>query len=209
MATSVTPASPHLSYAWRHADPYADALAEARALRTWQRLAIASGVTSLAPGLVLLFWPDRTLWVAASAMGGWFLVTGVICLIEAVVAGEASSGSRALSAVAGLLYLIVGIVCVRHLLPAANVLAIVVGTAWTAGGLSEVISAVTGQRGGWARLGAVAAGAISTIGGLTLAFWLDISLTTLMWISGLGLLAFGTVQAVLAVRASHPGPLPR
>ena len=60
---------------------------------------------------------------------------------------------------AGLLYLIAGIVCVRGLLHSLELLAIVVGIAWLAGGLCEVISAVIGGRGGWARLGAVASGA--------------------------------------------------
>jgi uncharacterized membrane protein HdeD (DUF308 family) len=50
----------------------------------------------------------------------------------------------------------------------------------------------------------VAAGAVGVARGPALAFGPGISLTVLVWISALGLLAVGSVQAVLAVRASRP-----
>jgi uncharacterized membrane protein HdeD (DUF308 family) len=191
-----------------YADPYADALREARALRTWQRLATTAGATSLTLGFVLLLWPTPTLGLAAAVLGVALIAAGVICLVEAVVAGEGSSGSRALSAVAGLLYLIVGIMCVRGLFASVELLAVVVGIAWIAGGISEVISAVTGQRGGWARLGAAVAGAVAVFSGVALAFWPGVTETVLAWTGGLGLLAAGTVQSVLAIRATLPPRLP-
>jgi uncharacterized membrane protein HdeD (DUF308 family) len=203
----VTSSTQDLPGRWRvadsYADPYADALREARAVRSWQRLAIVAGTGSLALGLVLLFWPAPTLGLAAGVLGAWLIVAGAVCLVEAVVAGEGSSGSRALSAVAGLLYLIVGLLCVRNLLTSVELLAIVVGIAWIAGGISEVISAVTGQRGGWARAGAVAAGAVGVTGGTVLAFWPAVTPRTLAYLAALTLLATGAVQAALALRATR------
>jgi uncharacterized membrane protein HdeD (DUF308 family) len=205
MLSSATSTRVDLPPAWP-VDPYADTAREATALRTWQRLAVAGGAASLGLGLVLMFWPGRTLAVVATALGVWLLVAGVLQLVQAVVPGESSGTSRTLSAVAGLLYLVAGVVCVRGLLASLEPLAIIVGTVWMTGGISEIISATTGGRGGWARLGATAAGGIGVIGGLTLAFWPGISLATIGWIAGLWLLGIGTVQVVLAVRASRPAP---
>jgi hypothetical protein len=188
-------------------DPYAHTALEARAVRAGQRLAGASGATSLTLGLALLLWPGRTLLVATTILGAWLLAAGLFRLADAAAPGEATGASRALAAVAGLLYLITGIVCVRSLLPSLELLAIAVGIAWFAGGVSEIISALTGGPGGWARRGAVTAGAAASLGGLTLVFWPAISPATLVWLAGAWLLGIGTVQVARAIRAGRPaGP---
>jgi uncharacterized membrane protein HdeD (DUF308 family) len=185
-------------------DPYADNVREARALRACRLLAVAGGVTSLGFGLALLLWPERSPSSVATTLGGWLLAAGALRLMDAAPPGEAGSVSRALSAVAGLHYLIVGIVCVRHLLTSVELMAIVVGIAWFAGGVTEIMSAVTGGRGGWVRLGPVAAGAIAVLGGLVLAFWPGISLSTLVLVCGAWLLANGALHVALAFRAGRP-----
>jgi uncharacterized membrane protein HdeD (DUF308 family) len=185
-------------------DPYAHTALEARAVRAGQRLAIATGAVSLSLGLALLLWPGRTPLVAAAILGAWLLAAGLLRLADAAAPGEASGPSRALAAMAGLLYLIAAVTCLRNLLPSLELLAVAVGMAWFAGGVSEIISAVTGGPGGWARRGAVSAGAAAALGGLTLVFWPAISLDTLVWLAGTWLLGIGSVQVARAVRARRP-----
>jgi uncharacterized membrane protein HdeD (DUF308 family) len=189
-----------MSYRDSVADPLGDAAIEARALQTWRRLAVAGGVVSIAMGLILLFWPDETLLVVAALIGVWLVVAGIIRLAESVLTSEARGGARALSAVAGLLYLIVGILCLRNLLTSLELLAVVIGIVWLAGGISEIISAFTRHAGGAGRFAAAAIGLVTVLGGLVLVFWPDISLKVIVWVSGLWLVAIGVVQIILAAR---------
>jgi uncharacterized membrane protein HdeD (DUF308 family) len=193
-----------MSYLGSPAGNLGDAALEARALQTWRRLAIAGGVTSIVLGVILLVWPDGTLYVVAALIGIWLVVAGIIRLAEAVLTSEARGGARALSAIAGLLYLIVGIVCLRNLLTALEVLAVVIGFVWIAGGISEIMSAFTRHAGG-ARVAVAAIGLVTIVGGLVLVFWPDVSLRVIVWVGGLWLLAIGVVQLVLAARVARPG----
>jgi uncharacterized membrane protein HdeD (DUF308 family) len=185
-------------------DPYAHTALEARAVRAGQRLAMATGAVSLSLGLALLLWPGRTPLVAAAILGAWLLAAGLLRLADAAAPGEASGPSRTLAAMAGLLYLIAAVTCLRNLLPSLELLAVAVGMAWFAGGVSEIISALTGGPGGWARRGAVSAGAAAALGGLALVFWPAISLDTLVWLAGAWLLGIGSVQVARALRARRP-----
>ncbi|HYN95025.1 MAG TPA: DUF308 domain-containing protein, partial [Pilimelia sp.] len=181
-----------------------------REMRTWLRLAVLGGAAALGLGAAVLCWP-RGVAVGGVAgtpvavlLGVWLLVASGLRVAESVLPGESGGGARALSAVAGLLYLSAGIVCVRDLSPSLELLAAGVGIVGITGGVSEVIAAVTGHRGGWARHGAVAGGATGVAGGVALAFWPAISLATMVRVTGAWLLAAGVVQVVLAVRASRP-----
>src|SRR5574342_775286 len=82
----------------------------------WRRLALMGGVISLAIGLILLIWPDATLTVIAILVGLWLLLAGAVKLGQAAFIPEGrSAGSRVLQAVAGVLLVILGVVCMRNL----------------------------------------------------------------------------------------------
>ena len=138
----------------------------------------------------------------ATVLGGWLVVAGVLRLVEAGIAAEVG-GSPTLLTVAGLLHVIAGVMCLRDLLHSADLLAVGVGTAWLAGGVSEVMSAVTAGRGGWPRLGALAAGGLGVTGGLLLAFWPQVSLDVIVWVAGGWWLAMAAVHCCLALRATR------
>ncbi|HEY3009679.1 MAG TPA: DUF308 domain-containing protein [Micromonosporaceae bacterium] len=181
-------------------DAFGDAALEAQALQTWRRLALAGGVVSIVTGLILLLWPDETLLVAAALIGIWLVIAGIMRLAESVLTSEARGSARVLSALAGLLYLIVGILCLRNLLKSLEVLAVVIGIVWIAGGISEIMAAFTRLASGGARLAAMVIGLITVLGGIVLVFWPDVSLRVIIWVSGLWLVAIGVVQLVLAAR---------
>jgi uncharacterized membrane protein HdeD (DUF308 family) len=203
MVASATP-----RHAWP-ANPYADTEREARTLRTYQWLSVVSGVASVAFGVALLVWPGRTPAVAAILLGAWLLVAGLLRLVEAArvaagVAGDAAGAARALAAVAGLFYLIGGLVCLRYLPIPVHPLAIVVGIAWFAGGVAEIMSAVTAGRAGWTRLGPVTQGGVGVLSGLGLAFWPELSLGAAVLAAAIALIGNGVAQGALALKAARP-----
>jgi uncharacterized membrane protein HdeD (DUF308 family) len=203
MVASATP-----RHAWP-ANPYADTEREARTLRTYQWLSIVSGIASVGFGVALLVWPGRTPAVVATLIGAWLLVAGLLRLVEAArvaagVVGDAAGAARALAAVAGLFYLIGGLACLRYLPTPAHPLAIVVGIAWFAGGVAEIMSAVTAGRAGWTRLGPVTQGGVGVFSGLALAFWPQLPLGAAVLAASVALIVNGVTQAAVAARAARP-----
>jgi uncharacterized membrane protein HdeD (DUF308 family) len=188
-------------------DPYAHTALEARAMRAGQRLAAAAGATSVPLALALLLWPGRTLLVLTTLLGAWLLAGGLLRLADAAAPGDWGGAARALTAVAGLFYLTAGVLCVRGA-PSLELLALTVGIAGFAGGVGEVFAAVTGGPGGWARRGAVTAGAATALGGLTLVFWPAVTVDAVGRLAGAWLLTIGAAQLARAAAARPAGREP-
>ena len=185
------------------ADIYRDADLETAALAAWRKMTLVGGITSIALGLVLLIWPEQTLLVVAALFGIWLIILGIVRLAGAVTDRGGSTGARVLDGALGIALVILGIVCLANLVGSLAALAILIGLIWIIAGLVEIVSAFTRRMGGWQRIGTIAFGVISVIGGLVVMFWPSISLTVLVWLTGLWLILLGIVQLILAWRASR------
>jgi uncharacterized membrane protein HdeD (DUF308 family) len=185
-------------------DPYGDAALEAAAFKTFKRMALAGAVASIIMGLVLLIWPDKTLALLAALIGVWLCVVGIVRIAEAFVTKGMTKGARALTALAGVLYLVIGIICLSNLLGSITVLAVVLGIVWVIGGAIEMVTALT-RANGWGKASGLLLGLLSLLAGLVLLFWPERSLTVLVWILGLWLLAIGIIQLILALTAHRAG----
>lgn len=183
------------------ADVYRDADLESAALNAWRKMAVIGGITSIVLGLVLLIWPKQTLLVVAALFGIWLVILGIARLAGAITDRGASTGTRALEGVLGLALVILGIVFLAHLVGSLKVLALLIGLIWIFAGLVEIVSAFTRRMGGWRRIGTIIFGAISILGGIVVLAWPGISLTVLVWLTGLWLILLGVVQLALAWRA--------
>lgn len=185
------------------ADVYRDADLESAALKAWRKMAVVGGITSIALGLVLLIWPEQTLLVVAALFGIWLVILGIVRLAGALTDRDASTGTRALEGLLGLALVILGIVCLAHLVGSLKALALLIGLIWIVAGLVEIVSAFTRRMGGWRRVGTIVFGAISILGGVVVLLWPGISLTVLVWLTGLWLILLGIIQLALAWRASR------
>ena len=183
-------------------DIYHDADLEIAALKAWRRMTLVGGITSIALGLVLLVWPEQTLLVIAALFGLWLIILGITRLADAFANRDNITGARALEGALGLALVILGIVCLINLIGSLKALAVLIGLIWVFAGLVEIASLFTRRMGGWQRTGTIAFGAVSIIGGLVVLLWPKLSLTTLVWLTGLWLILLGIVQLALAWRAS-------
>ncbi|HWB35725.1 MAG TPA: DUF308 domain-containing protein [Rugosimonospora sp.] len=178
--------------------------------RWWSRLALAGGVVSLVLGIILLVWPKETLVVVAVLLGIWLVIAGITGLAQAIFAPEGRSGGlRVLKALGGVLYLIAGILCIRHLFATVTFLAVLVGISWLVVGVVEVFSAFGEQASGWYRVGSFGLGLLTILAALVVLIWPTPSLVTLAWLAGIWLLVLGIAQIVMAartLRARHPVP---
>lgn len=167
----------------------------------WQVMMLVAVVT-FAVGLILLVWPKATVIVVAALLGAALLVTGIFRLIHGFTAQDASGGTRAAYVIIGLLAALAGLYCLRHISVTVVLLAFIVGVFWTLHGIVDLSVAATSGPGTGRGLRAVT-GVLSLAAGLIVMFWPTISLTILLWVMGIWLLAYGVMLGVMAFSMRH------
>ncbi|GAB2991499.1 HdeD family acid-resistance protein [Saccharothrix stipae] len=149
---------------------------------------------TLAIGLAVLLWPGLTLLTAAVLFGVQMLITGVFWLVGSFTA-DAMGRQRWLLAVAGLLALVAGILCLRAPFQTITVLALLLGATWVVGGVAEIFHGF--GKSGWS----VLSGAVTAIGGIVVLVWPVGSLLALVWLLAIVLIVFGAMTIAGAVGA--------
>ena len=167
----------------------------------WQVLMLVAVVT-FAVGLILLVWPKATVIVVAALLGAALLVSGVYRLVHGLAAHGLSGGTRAAYVLIGLLATLAGFYCLRHIDVTVVLLAFIVGVFWTLHGIVDLSVAATSGPGTGRGLRAFT-GVLSLAAGLIVMFWPTISLTILLWVMGIWLLAYGVMLAVMAFQVRH------
>lgn len=172
----------------------------------WERLTIGLGVASIVLGVLLVVWPSETLVVAAVLLGLWLLIAGLIKLAQSAFMPEGrSGGARALQAVGGVLLILVGVLMMRNVFVTIGLLAAIVGVSWLVLGVIQLFSAFSDRFHSWYRLGEFALGVLTVLAGLVVIIWPGISLTAIVWVTGLWLIVIGIAQLVLGWRAGRQG----
>jgi uncharacterized membrane protein HdeD (DUF308 family) len=167
-------------------------------LSTWRKVSLVVGLASLVLGLILLFWPGKTLMVIAALVGVWLVVLGISRIADAVTGRTAGTVSRGFSALAGVIYIVAGILVLANLEASLRFLAILFGVILVASGLSEIIAGISRFRGAGATTLALLMGLVNIAAGVLVLFWPDITLLALAWIAALWLILLGILQLYFA-----------
>jgi uncharacterized membrane protein HdeD (DUF308 family) len=164
---------------------------------------LAYGILTLAAGLAVLVWPSQTLLVIAVLFGIQLIVSGIFRLVAAF-AVDATSGTRVLLALLGILSVIVGLWAVRHVSLTLLALAVLLGIYWIVSGTIELFAAIshreTRER-GWT----IFMGVLSILAGLVVLVWPAPSLLTLALVLGIWLVIFGVMEIMAAFRLRQVG----
>ena len=107
---------------------------------SWQSPLFLGAVT-LVLGIVVTLHPTGSLNVVAILLGILMIISGIFHLIRIFDSGEAH---RIWLGIAGLLFIVVGVVLVRHLHLTRAIIGLVVGIAWIVQGLTALIGAISG-----------------------------------------------------------------
>jgi uncharacterized membrane protein HdeD (DUF308 family) len=170
-------------------------------LSVWRKVSLVSGLASLVLGLILLFWPGKTLMVIAALVGVWLVVSGISRIADAVTGRTAGTTSRGFSALAGVIYIAAGILVLANLEASLRFLAVLFGVILVASGLSEIIAGITRVRGAGVTTLAILTGLVNIAVGVLVLFWPDITLVALAWIAALWLILLGILQLYFAYQA--------
>ncbi|MFD8724604.1 HdeD family acid-resistance protein [Streptomyces sp. NPDC059629] len=162
---------------------------------TWHLL---YGLVSIVIGVIAVAWPGPTLVVLAVVLGAQLIATGVFRIVGSASLGDTGT-ARTLTAVLGVVSLLLGFYSIRHVLITVLALGLLLGVYWIVDGFTAVFAAVDhpGLPGrGWN----IFIGLLGVLAGLTLLTWPGLSLLTLSFLAGLWLIMLGAMQLGLARR---------
>ena len=156
------------------------------------------GILMVAAGVCAVAWPGPTVLVLAVLFGIQIIVSGIFWFISAFTREE-SGGARVLSAILGLLGILIGLYAVRHIIVSVVALALLIGIYWVAYGIAQIYAAIAHRElphRGW--MGFI--GALSVVAGIIVIVWPGPSLVTLALVLGIWLIIYGLMEITLAFR---------
>nr|WP_079105148.1 DUF308 domain-containing protein [Streptomyces prasinopilosus] len=157
---------------------------------------LGSAVATLVPGVLVLVWPEGTLHVLAVLVGLYLLVTGAFRFVA--VFGREEPGERLPGLLLAVLYVLAGVLCLRHPLQTVAALSLIVGVVWLVSGILTLYTALAARdlphRG--VVLGVALLGIVAGIVVLALPAESARALTRLL---GLWLVLLGLAEAAVAL----------
>ncbi len=173
----------------------------------WQATLVL-GVLTLILGIIVSFHPTESLNVVAVLLGILMILSGIFHLIRVLDPAELH---RVWLGIAGLLFIVIGVVLIRHLHLTRAIIGLIIGLTWIVQGLSALIGGIAGGvregRAWW-----IIFGAVSLIAGIVVATAPADSLNVLavllgIWFSIMGIFEIiGGLLLRRALRATEATP---
>ncbi|MFH8896984.1 DUF308 domain-containing protein [Streptomyces coeruleorubidus] len=163
----------------------------------WQAV-LATGVTSLVLGLLVLVWPGASLFAAGVLFGLYLLVSGSLQLASAF-GTHRTTALRVLAFISGTLSILLGLFCFRRPMQSILLLALWIGIAWLFRGITQTLAAAHDPAmpaRGWQ----VFLGTLTVVAGIVLIDAPFESVAVLTLVGGCWLLAVGAAEIATALR---------
>ena len=165
---------------------------------SWQATLLL-GVVTLILGLIVSFHPSGSLNVIAVLLGVLMIISGIFHLIRVF---DNTEPHRVWLGIAGLLFIVIGVVLIRHLHLTIGIVGLIIGITWIVQGLVSLIAGLSGGsregRGWWIFLGIV-----SLIAGIVVASAPVSSVTVLAVLIGIWFIVMGVFEIIGAFMLRH------
>jgi uncharacterized membrane protein HdeD (DUF308 family) len=154
------------------------------------------GLVTLVLGVILAARPTGALTVIAVLLGVTMIVSGVFHIVRAL---DGRENARVWRGISGVLFIVAGLVLIRHLDLSLALIGLFIGFTWIIQGVLALMESVSGGRGrsetGWS----VLFGVISLIAGIVVVSWPIASVRTLTTFLGVWFIVMGLMQMIGAV----------
>jgi uncharacterized membrane protein HdeD (DUF308 family) len=159
-------------------------------------LVVVMGILSIVLGALVIVYPGATIVTVAIFFAAWLFVSGIFSVIGAFTT-DGDTGSRVLSAIIGVLSVIVGFALLRTPFQSVEVVIFVIGVFWVAQGIVTFVRAFSHRRGrGWG----IAIGILGIVAGIIILQYPISSAVTLALIGGIWLIILGVMQIVTGIQ---------
>jgi uncharacterized membrane protein HdeD (DUF308 family) len=158
---------------------------------SWQA-ALFLGVVTLILGLIVTFHPTTSLNVIAVLLGILSIVSGLFNLIRVF---DPRERHRVWLGIAGLLFIVIGVILIRHLHLTRSIIGLVIGLTWIVQGLTALIGGISGGvregRAWW-----IIFGVVSLIAGIVVVTAPASSLDVLAVLLGIWFIIMGIFEII-------------
>jgi uncharacterized membrane protein HdeD (DUF308 family) len=158
---------------------------------SWQAT-VFLGVLTLILGVIVSFHPTGSLNVIAVLLGVLMILSGIFHLIRVFDPEELH---RVWLGVAGLLFIVIGVVLIRHLHLTRSIIGLIIGITWIVQGLAALIGGISGGvregRAWW-----ITFGIVSLIAGIVVAATPASSLNVLAVLLGIWFVIMGIFEII-------------
>ncbi len=158
---------------------------------SWQATLVL-GVLTLILGIIVSFHPTGSLNFVAVLIGILMILSGIFHLVRVFGRDESH---RIWLGIAGLLFIVIGVILIRHLHLTVALIGLFVGISWIVQGLTALIGGIAGGaregRGWW-----IAFGVVSLIAGIVVAATPTSSLTVLATLLGIWFIIMGLFEII-------------
>jgi uncharacterized membrane protein HdeD (DUF308 family) len=165
---------------------------------SWQA-ALFLGAATLIFGLIVTLHPSGSVNVIAVLLGILMILSGIFHLIRVFDLGEPH---RVWLGITGLLFIVIGVILIRHLHLTRSFIGLVVGITWIVQGLTALIGGISGGvregRAWW-----IVFGAASLIAGVAVAATPSSSLDVLATLLGIWFMVMGVFEVVGGLLLRH------
>ena len=166
--------------------------------RTWQAVLLL-GVLTVILGVIVSLHPSGSLNVLAVLLGILMVLSGIFNLIRVF---DPEESHRVWLGIAGLLFIALGVVLIRHLHVTIAIIGLIVGITWIIQGLAALIGGISGrvreERGWW-----IAFGVISLLAGIVVAATPVTSLNVLAVLLGILFIVMGVFEIIAGFTVRH------
>ncbi len=160
------------------------------------------GIVTLALGVVVVFRPKDSIYAFAFLLGIWLFVAGLFRIVVAIADHDDPGGARWLTAVLGLLSVIIGLLFLRHTEETVTTLAFLIGLFWVVGGIIEFFNAYS-DHGSPARVWRIAMGVLAFAAGVVTLVVPHLTVGVLAVIMGIWLILYGILEIALSLQLRH------
>ena len=167
-----------------------------RAMADHWGLVVVMGILSIVLGALVIIYPGATIVTVAIFFAAWLFVSGIFLVFGAFTT-DGDTGSRVLSAIIGVLSVIVGFALLRTPFQSVEVVIFVIGVFWVAQGIVTFVRAFSQKQGrGWG----IAIGILGIVAGIIILQYPISSAVTLALIGGIWLIILGVMQIVTGIQ---------
>ena len=179
-------------------DPSLQSPSAALWTRSWQA-SLFLGIVTLILGIIVAIHPSGSLNVIAVLLGILVILSGIFHLIRVF---DPAEPHRIWLGIAGLLFIVAGVILIRHLDLTRAVIGLLIGITWIIQGVVALIAGIGGGsregRGWW-----IAFGVISIIAGIVVTATPLSSLTVLAVLLGIWFIVIGIFEIIGAFMMRH------
>jgi len=161
--------------------------------------AVVLGVLTLILGLIVSLHPSGSVNVIAVLLGVLAILSGIFNLIRVFDPQEAH---RVWQGIAGLLFIVIGVILIRHLHLTRAIIGLIIGITWIVQGLAALIGGISGGvregRAWW-----IIFGAASLIAGIAVTATPASSLNVLATVLGIWFMVMGVFEIIGGLLLRH------